>query len=495
MKPGRPGAVLRASLLAAVAWAGLCLGAAPANAQQIAFRKYDQTDGLANLVVLDAVPAPNGNLWVGTEAGVFRFDGTTFVAAATIYGLPRVRVQGIESEPSGRVWIWYKRALFVGSAAGFAPVRTADGDVALDVGSSVVPLADDRFAATVNHQLLGFHRPSPDSPTWISRSLLGEPQIANVPALASARLLARDRRGTLWMSCGDGLCSLDANQPRYWGPTYGVPKDAWAAVLEDRDGRLWARGIHHVSVRERNAERFRANQPAGVSDQKFLAIGLAIDGRGRVLTDVPSGMSRWDGATWRDFTPASGFPAAVSHIGKPDADGNLWLGVEGHGLWRWLGYDSFESWTSSEGFSDFAGFGIARTSPTRLVVGLDHGCQALDEQRRRFEDCPFGPLDGLTVVPVSRGPDGAIWLGSDSGTVWRARPGEPGATPVVTLPPGHLTELEADEHGTWWISSENSGLLKLDGATGHAQQVALPPAAGFPYESVAVNANERCVAT
>jgi PAS domain S-box-containing protein len=265
-------------------------------------------------------------------------------------------------------------------------------------------------------------------------------------------------------------------------------------VIEDRDGRLWARGIHHVSAREPDAARFRANQPPGLSEQKFLAIGLALDGRGRVLTDSPSGMARWDGAAWREFTAANGFPAAVSHIGKPDADGNLWLGVEGHGLWRWLGYDDFESWTSSEGFSDLAGFGIARTSATRLVVGLDHGCQAFDEQRRRFEDCPFGPLDGLTVVPVSRGSDGAIWLGSESGTIWRARPGEP-ATPVATLPPGHLTSVDADERGTWWISSEAGGLVTLDAATAQVRQVELPAAAGFPYETAAVNASERCVAT
>ena len=50
--------------------------AAAAHAQRLAFRQYGARDGLTNLNVRSLLHDHHGSLWVGTDNGLFRFDGS-----------------------------------------------------------------------------------------------------------------------------------------------------------------------------------------------------------------------------------------------------------------------------------------------------------------------------------------------------------------------------------------------------------------------------------
>jgi len=73
-----------------------------AASQQFSFRQYAQSDGLTNLAAGYLVTDPSGDLWVGTDGGLFRFDGTAFVSYDTDRGLPSETVQLI-SAPAGNI--------------------------------------------------------------------------------------------------------------------------------------------------------------------------------------------------------------------------------------------------------------------------------------------------------------------------------------------------------------------------------------------------------
>ena len=68
--------------------------------QQFSFRQYAQSDGLTNLAAGYLVTDPGGDLWVGTDGGLFRFDGTAFVPYDTDLGLPSETVRGMALDAS-----------------------------------------------------------------------------------------------------------------------------------------------------------------------------------------------------------------------------------------------------------------------------------------------------------------------------------------------------------------------------------------------------------
>ncbi len=71
------------------AWAALILTLnSAAVAQQYSFRHYGAAEGLQNLTILSLAQDGAGNIWAGSEGGLYRYDGTRFHLMATAEGLP-----------------------------------------------------------------------------------------------------------------------------------------------------------------------------------------------------------------------------------------------------------------------------------------------------------------------------------------------------------------------------------------------------------------------
>jgi len=76
-----------APLSYAAAFTTLFAGMA-AQAQQYTFRYYGVEQGLTDLAVRTMFQDSRGFLWPGTEAGVFRYDGTRFQSFGKNEGMP-----------------------------------------------------------------------------------------------------------------------------------------------------------------------------------------------------------------------------------------------------------------------------------------------------------------------------------------------------------------------------------------------------------------------
>ena len=74
------------------------------QAEQYPFRVYDQTAGLANPTVNAIQTDAEGFLWIGTDNGLFRYDGTRF-RTYEAQGLPGNRINAIYSAPDGTLWV------------------------------------------------------------------------------------------------------------------------------------------------------------------------------------------------------------------------------------------------------------------------------------------------------------------------------------------------------------------------------------------------------
>ena len=77
-----------------IALGACCLAAPAAWAQRYNFKFYGEEEGLQNLVVQVVLQDRAGFLWVGTQNGLFRYDGSRFESFNIADGLPASRCSG-----------------------------------------------------------------------------------------------------------------------------------------------------------------------------------------------------------------------------------------------------------------------------------------------------------------------------------------------------------------------------------------------------------------
>src|ERR1022692_5171368 len=88
----------------------LLLAAALAG-QRYSFKEYGQDAGLTNLDVYCLMQDRAGFLWVGTENGLFRYDGRQFRAYTQAQGLPSVQSEALRETAAGESWVGTSQVL------------------------------------------------------------------------------------------------------------------------------------------------------------------------------------------------------------------------------------------------------------------------------------------------------------------------------------------------------------------------------------------------
>jgi hypothetical protein len=80
--------------------------------QQYSFRFYGTEDGLTNLAAKMIYQDRVGFLWVGTENGIFRYDGQRFQRYGPDEGLPQDSVSSLGESPDGSLLVGYRTGLY-----------------------------------------------------------------------------------------------------------------------------------------------------------------------------------------------------------------------------------------------------------------------------------------------------------------------------------------------------------------------------------------------
>ena len=446
-----------------------------AASQQMSFRQYAQSDGLTNLAVGYLVADPGGDLWVGSDGGLFRFDGTAFVPYDTAQGLPSETVRGLAVDPEHQLWVSLDRGLFVGGAAGFEAVRTASGPILTDHTMPIAFLGADHVLIAFKAHVQELQR-AHGAKVWESRPLFSAEQLKATPELGKVVSLFNDSNGTLWLGCGKKICSTNNGQIRTWETSDGVPEGAYGAFLVDHSGHLWVRSESHLLVRAPGTTAFVVNDPPHARlESRVVDPMLTFDASGRLMTRTAPGVARWDGSHWVEFSTRNGLADSVVAKAQVDQEGSLWLSPLGLGIWRWRGYDNVESWTWAQGFVSQKVWNISRDHDNRLLVGTERGCQMLDEAAARVVACPFEGLPQVEVIALTVDPDGGVWWGLENSELWVVPPHEKRAR-LVKFPEAQaaVSVIYFDRSGTGWVVGYTDGLYRVDPKSEQLHKVDLP---------------------
>src|SRR5271165_4545619 len=81
------------------------LSVSVAYGQRYNFKFYGEEEGLQNLSVQVVLQDRAGFLWVGTQNGLFRYDGNRFVAFGKVDGLPDAHIESLHESLDGTLWV------------------------------------------------------------------------------------------------------------------------------------------------------------------------------------------------------------------------------------------------------------------------------------------------------------------------------------------------------------------------------------------------------
>lgn len=117
-----------------------------AHAQFIRFENFSDEQGLGNISVSALAQDADGYMLLGTEAGLYRYDGTSIVPYDVAVGLPSgAWFRKIITDRAGRVWAAISDGIYVRHGSVFSKV---------DVGRTLDLRSPHLLAVTDDHVYL-----------------------------------------------------------------------------------------------------------------------------------------------------------------------------------------------------------------------------------------------------------------------------------------------------------------------------------------------------
>src|ERR1700722_10090719 len=318
---------------AAVLFAGLAtlLAMPRAHAQRFTFQLYGQAEGLTNLTPLAMLQDHTGFLWVGTQNGLFRYDGSRFERFTIDQGLPSNHIDSLYELGNGGIL-----AATPGGIAAFA-----NGRFPAKLNAPTTQRREGIASAPDNYLYLA----TDSGLTVIHGSVTQTITAGPDPKIAS---VYRDTQNVVWVGCGERLCNVRGD--KLVPVADELPRDRWFSIREDCNHNLWILGSTAVWVRRAGKTQFEALPPLPVRSTPFLGDpDLEADWSGNIVVTSTAGLYRWDTRRWKVVDTAAGLQRNDLSALFSDREGSLWVGIIGMGVARWLGFGEWESWTATEG--------------------------------------------------------------------------------------------------------------------------------------------------
>lgn len=463
------------------------------SAQRYVTREYSH--GLGNLNVSSIVQDHIGYLWVGTENGLYRYDGNQFKRYGANAGLPERSIQSLYIGMDGTLWVGTSTGAFflrgdetfgkVTAPAPLSEIDQRDGAIFSAINSNTV-LASTRTG------LLELKKAGPES--WYARVLRDEGKTV------WGVLHARD--GSIWYGCDEQLCRVQDGKTVRFGAPKGYPEDHWISLKETADGQIWIRGnLHAGEVNPVTAAYTAHDLPNTTFVEPYPR--LAIGKQGEILTVLGSDLCIWEKNHWRILTAQNGlsqFEIEDIFVGR---QGSVWMGVVGHGLMRWMAQDRWESYTTGNGLRDNLIWSEARDHQGRLWIATESGLNWIAAGSSEIHTWNVPGLKTLRSGYVTVAPDGGIWVGgverliridpvtlvgriwkipevsmlfpdrtgnlwiATKSGIWVTATNAPAAprridAPAFTHPKGAFYSLTMDNGGHLWVTSEDGVFRKSD---------------------------------
>lgn len=380
---------------------------------------FTADNGLPQNTVDLVTQTSDGYIWIGTYAGLARYDGIRFIHFNKSI-TPAFKINHVTSlieEKNGTVWIGTNGGGVVRYANHrFDNITEIDGGGKEFVKSFLFDGTDNILVGTERG---GIQKLTSDE----LGNVLGVTPFTtpDLPENFLLRSIVRDPQGRILLATDIGLIIIHNGTSKTLTTADGLPTNSIAALAVDKDGTIWA--------------------------------GTAI------------GLVRITGRTIRTFTTADGMTTNAIRTLFIDDRNTLWVGTDGGGINRFIGTDrakAFDALTSDDGLVNNFIRTIFQDSERNIWIGTRNGLSQI--HIRKFE--LFGKRSGLSdsyVRSVLEDSKGRIWVGTNGNGLNRLDAG--GVKIWNTEKQFHnkfIRALYEGTDGTMWIGTDGGGVVLLN---------------------------------
>ncbi len=409
---------------------------------QYAHSSWTRKEGQVPSSVFAVAQTTDGNLWVGTEVGLWRFDGQHF-QPANVPGVAN-SVFSLASAADGSLWIGSENSVH----------RWANGRVktyetrrnAPFAGPNSILVASDRmvWVGTISTNAGALCRVDANDLQCFSQI---DPVLGH--AISS---LFEDRSHNLWATGIGGLCQ--------WRPESGCthlygPEARSAYITEDLQRRIW------LSDRTEGGLKYLANGkvvrfPLHDKELKIRPGPLLCDRDGGLwIGTIGQGLLHlWKGRIDR-FTAHEGLSHDTVRRLFEDREGNIWVATDG-------GVDRFRDYavsliTTVEGLSSDTVFSLASIGG-EVWIATGGGVDRIQDSNIRAYDTSNG-LPSDSVWTVGSDSNGKVLVGTSEGLAFFENGNF--ARELDRSPPIKMQAATPGKGESLWISDTKRGLFRL----------------------------------
>ncbi len=396
------------------------------EAQTYFFEQYGVEKGLSSSKVYTILQDRNDLIWLGTESGVSRFNGSGFTNFTAADGTAGSGVRSIAQDTLGRIWCGH-----------------LNGGLTLYDGKSFTRVTFDTI------------------------SLSGD--------VTSIRQIGK----YIWLtSSKDGAIKVDFPQPgdsvltgKQYGGKVGL-SDVISSSYVDADGNYYCILPNGgIKIYNKEEDTFKTFKPEGLTDY-FAVVTLFSDSRGDFWFGTHyGGLYRLVKKTgeMKVYDVRDGLAGNfVSYITE-DYRGNVWVGTWGGGIT--LFYDEkLRTFNRSNGLEALTIHCMAEDTEKNMIIA-DHFTGISIYKGDHFTSITDPKIiQDKQVFAVEEDSQGRIWLGTNAGlSVYdpSARTGNP--VKVFNDKTNNLISarfIKMDKTGSMWIGTYQRGLFNCDLKTG-----------------------------
>ncbi|MCF8368504.1 MAG: response regulator [Bacteroidales bacterium] len=486
-----------------------------AFSQQHVLINYSLEDGLPQASVSSIYQDADRNMWFGTQGGVCKYNGNTFVNMDTRNGLSGNHVHSIFQDSERRIWLGHRYkglSLIIDKEIIAIPVSE----------KQISSIAEDKqgniWVGTNGKGI--FILPKNSNPS-IENFIRLSARIENLHSNINDILVTREFEVLVASDKGISFITFDKDLEKFEIENINtdnsdLPFERIMALLQGKNQEIWMLGLNgiakYLSLYEVESSKpiyFRF-PPEMHSVYKH---NMAIDNEGTLWGVYDYGLFRINDGKLQAGFEGPGYKSYPTEKVFADCEGNIWFGTTGRGVFKYPG-DKFMLFDNESGLSNNFVLTIIEDNLGRKWFGTEAGICIYDNGKYSYltksnglpdnsVDVIFqdsrdniwigyyteGPLvrynpktkkfrylteeDGLSttsVITINEDKNGNIWFGTLSNGISKYTYPQNGIAEKFT--PYTLSDgisgtdiwiIHTDRTGNLWFGTDKSGLMKYDG--------------------------------
>jgi ligand-binding sensor domain-containing protein/signal transduction histidine kinase len=369
------------------------------------------TDNLPDRKINCILPGKDQELWIGSDNGVVRWDGTAITTAGVPPALAHIQALAMTRDRDANVWI-------AAGATGLLRVNTRGASLTTSANrSEVTAIFEDR-----------------EGNLWIG-STHGLTRLRDAPftTYSPSEGLPSESGGAIY-------ADTDANQPVWFAPPSG-------GLYSIRDG-----AVQHVALPDLGKDVIYSI--AGRGDTLWLGRQLG----GLTQLRVNAGGTAGPVAI-RTYTHADGLAQNSVYAVHQSRDGAIWAGTLSGGVSRLADgrFTTFTTASTANGLASNTVTAIVEDAQSTMWFATSGGLSSLSKGVWKSYHVRDGmPSESINCLIEDPYQNGLLWIGTAAGLVMFDRGGirAPLRLPATALQ-DEIIGIEADRSGGLWITTSS----------------------------------------